>query len=99
GGDVLVGFGEAFFGDGEMVHEGEAEVVFFGGKVDFEEAAAELAGGLPANLAANAGFVTCGVDGFEFAHEMEQSGFEEVQIFCASGEESAEGELGAFSFV
>src|SRR5437867_270053 len=41
GGDVLLGAGETFFGDGKLVHEGEAEVLFFGGEVDFEKAAAE----------------------------------------------------------
>src|SRR5436853_7668521 len=29
GGDVLMSAGKAFLGDGELVHEGEAEVVFF----------------------------------------------------------------------
>ena len=29
GGDVLLGTGEPFFGAGELVHEGEAEVGFF----------------------------------------------------------------------
>ena len=31
GSDIRVGFGEALFGDGKLVHAGEAEVVFFGG--------------------------------------------------------------------
>ena|ERR1041385_1183727 len=33
-GDVLLGFGEAFLGGGELVHETKAEVVFFAGKID-----------------------------------------------------------------
>jgi len=37
GGDVLVGPGEAFFGDRKVVHEGEGEVVFGGGEIDFEK--------------------------------------------------------------
>ena len=44
GGDVLVAAGEAFFSDGELVHEGETEVMFFGGEIDFGEVAGEFGG-------------------------------------------------------
>ena len=62
GGDVLVVTRESFFTNGELVHESEAEVVFFGGKVDFEETARELAGGFPTNLATEARLVASALD-------------------------------------
>ncbi len=65
GGEVGIGFGEVFLGDGELVHEGEAEVVFFGGEIDLEEAAGEFAGGFPADLAAEAGLSDCGPSALE----------------------------------
>ena len=40
-----------------MVHEGEAEVRFFGGEVDLEKNASVMAGGFPTDLFAQAGLV------------------------------------------
>ena len=84
---------------GELVHEGEAEVMFSGGEIDFKEAAAEAAGGFPADLAAEAGFVAGTLDGAEVLEEEEEGSFEEMPIFGAGGEESGEPEVGAFDFV
>jgi len=94
-----VGAGEAFFGDGELVHEGEAEVVFFCAEVDLEEAAGEMLGGFPAYLAAESGLVAGGLEVVEVLEEEEEDGFEEMPVFGASGEEGAEPEFGAFDFV
>jgi len=99
GGDILLGAGESFFGDGELVHEGEAEVVFFGGEIDFKEAGAEGLGGLPADLAAESGLVAGGLEGREAAQEGVEDGFEEVPVFGAAGEEGAKPEDGAFGLV
>ncbi len=99
GGDIVLGTGESLFADRELVHEREAEVVFFGGEIDRGKAAGELAGGFPADLAAETGFVAGGLESGEFFEEKEQSGFEKVPIFGACGEESAEPEFGAVDFV
>ena len=90
GGDVLVSMGKPLFGNGELVHEGESEVLFFGGEVYFEETTAEFAGGFPADLASEAGFITGALDVAELLHEVEEDGFEEVPVFGAAGEEGAE---------
>ena len=60
---------EALFGDGELVHQGEADVVFMGGQVDGGELAAELFGSFPADLAAETGFIAAGLNGMKTAHE------------------------------
>ncbi len=99
GGDVGFGPGEAFFGHGELVHEGETEVVFFGGEVHFCESAGEVFGGFPADLTAEAGLVTGGLEVFEVFEEVEQDGFEEVPIFGAASAEGAEPEFIAARFV
>ena len=99
GGDVLIGAGEAFFGDRELVHEGEAEVGFFGGKIDFKEAAAEAGGGFPTDLATEARFVASGLDGGQVLQEAREDGGEEVPVFGAGGEEGAEPEGGVFGLV
>ena len=61
-GDVLLAAGESFLNRGELIHEGEAEVVLFGGEINGSESATEMLGGVPADLAAKAGLVT-GVSG------------------------------------
>ena len=99
GGDVLLGTRETFFGDRELVHEGEAEVLLLTGEIDFEEAAAELAGGFPTDLAAETGFVASSVEPGKPFQEKEKNRFEEVPIFGASGEERAETENGRGDFV
>ncbi len=99
GGDVLLGAGEAFFCDGELVHEGETEVLFFRGEVDLEEPAAELVGGFPTDLAAKAGFIAGTTDGGQMLEEIEEDGFEKVPIFGADSEERAEPKFCAFGFI
>ena len=54
GGDVGVIFWEMFFGNGELVHEGKAEVLLAGGEVDFVKCPREFSGRLPTDLAAEA---------------------------------------------
>ena len=85
GGNILFGFREAFLGNGELVHEGETEVMLFAGEIDLEEAAGKLFGGFPTNLPTEAGFVPGGLDGFEVAQAKEKNGFEEIPIFGADG--------------
>ena len=63
-GDVRLGAGEALLSHRELVHEGESEVVLFGGKVNLGKGAAELSGGFPANLSAETGVVAGGLEGF-----------------------------------
>jgi hypothetical protein len=41
------------FSVGELIHEGKAEVAFFGAEVDEEEPTAVMTGGFPANLASD----------------------------------------------
>ena len=55
GGDVLLASGESFFGDGELVHESETKVAFFGGEIDGQEAAGVALRGLPTDLLAQSG--------------------------------------------
>ena len=68
----------------------EAEIVLFGGEVDRGEAIAEAASGFPADLLAETGLVAGGLDGLEVLQEIEEDGFEEMPIFGADGEESAQ---------
>ena len=58
-----------------------------------------MAGGFPADLAAEAGFVAGGLEPRQLFEEEEESGFEKMPIFGARGEESAEPEFGAVDFV
>jgi len=55
-------------------------------------------GGFPANLAAEAGLVTRGLEVGQF-QEKEEDGFEKVPAFGANGEESTEPEVGTFDFI
>jgi len=93
GGDVVLGFGEAFLGGGELVHEGEAEVVFFAGEIDGSEAARETFASVPTDLLAEAGAVAGGLETAEGAQEGEEDGGEQVPVFGAGGEEGAEPEF------
>jgi len=52
--DVGVVFWKMFFGDGELIHECEAEVLFFCAEVDFGEFVRELLTRFPTDLAAEA---------------------------------------------
>ena len=58
-----------------------------------------MAGGFPADLAAEAGFVASGLNVLEQAKEVEEHGFEEMPVFGAAGEESAEPEIIALDFI
>src|ERR1043165_4273910 len=96
-GNILLAFREAFFGRGELVHEGETEVMLFRSEIDFEEATRKLFGRFPTNLAAEAGFVPSPLDGVEMAQEIKENGFEKVPVFGADGQERAERQLGGSS--
>src|ERR1043165_2764167 len=99
GGNVLVASGKAFFGGGKLVQKGEAQVVLFGGKIDRGETAAEMAGSLPTDLAAHAGFIARALNRAEFAEEREEDGFKEIPIFGPAGEEAAQPKDGVFYLV
>jgi len=99
GGDVLLASRETLFGDGELVHESEAEIGFGVGKVDLLETSGELGGGFPTDLAAEAGFVAGGFEVAKVIKEDKEDGFQEMPIFGPGGEEGAEPEFGAFDFV
>src|SRR6266446_751772 len=99
GSDVLLGAGEAFFGDRELVHEGKTEVLFFSGEVDLEEPVAELVGGFPTDLATEAGFIAGTTDGGQMLEEIEEDGFEKVPVFGTDSEERAEPKFCALGFV
>ena len=99
GGDVGVVFWNMFFGDGELVHKGEAEVLFFCAEVYFGKFVGVLLSSFPADLAAEAGFVAGGADAGDVLEEEEEDGFDEVPVFGAAGEESAEPEVVGAGFV
>ena len=99
GGDVGLLFRESLGGVRKLIHEGESEIMFFGGKVHLEKAAREFCGGFPADLAAKTGFVTSSFDRSQVAQEIEENGFDEVPIFGAAGKKGAEPEFVAFGFV
>ena len=99
GGDVGFGPGEAFLTTGKLVHQGEAQVLFFGGEIDFKEAGAELVGGFPTDLAAEAGLVAGGLEIAQVRQEIEENGLEELPVLSASGEEGTKPEFIAFGFV
>ena len=98
-GDVGFGAREMFFGNGELVHKREAEVVFFGGKVHFGKGPREFAGGFPTDLAAEAGLVAGGLNVREVLHKIEEDGFEEMPILGATGKQGAEVELVAVGLI
>ena len=93
GGNIGLAFRKAFFGHGELVHEGKAEVMFFGGEVDLDETAAEMFGGFPADLAAQAGLIAGGLDAGQALQEIEQDRFEKMPILCAAGKQAAQPEF------
>src|SRR5207248_1417689 len=90
GGDVLFASGKALLSGGKLVHKGKAEVMFFAGEIDGGKSAAAVLTGFPADLAAKAGRVASGLHVAEFAEELEKNGFDEIPIFGAAGEETAE---------
>jgi len=99
GGNVRLVLGEMFFGDGELVHEGEAEVLLFAAEVDFGKFVRELLGGFPTDLPAQPGFVACGANAREFFEEEEEDGFDEVPVFSATSEQGAKPEVVGAGFV
>src|SRR5882672_275322 len=98
-GDVLLAAGEALLAGGKLVHEAEAEVVFFGAEVDRGKTTTEAVGGLPTELVAQTGGVASAIHVPEHAQEIEEDGLEKVPIFGAAGEESPQPKLIAFGFV
>ena len=97
--DVLLGSGETLLGGGKLVHESEAEVVFFAGEIDGGKFATVLLAGFPADLAAKAGLVAGSLNVTKLTHKCIKNGLDEIPIFGATGEESAEPELFAFALV
>ena len=79
GGNIGLAFRKAFFGHGELVHQGKAEVMLFRGEVDLQETAAELFGGFPADLAAQAGLIAGGLDAGQALQEIEQDRLRKCQ--------------------
>jgi len=69
----------------------ESPGLVFGGQIDLQETAAELAGSFPTVLAAEAGLVAGAANRGDISQEAEESGTEEVPIFGAGGEEGAKG--------
>src|SRR3954466_11709850 len=99
GGDVLLAFGESFLRGGELVHESEAEIVFFAGEVYRSEDGGVILRGLPADLAAEAGFIAGGPNVPHHPEQIEEGGLEEIPILGAAGEKAAEPEITAFDFI
>ena len=99
GRDVGVVFGEMFFGAGELIHEGEAQVLLFCGEVYLGEFVRVLLGSFPTDLTSEAGFVACRLEAREFFEEEEEDGFDEVPVFGATGEESTKPEVIGAGFV
>ena len=77
-GDVLLAARETFLGGCKLIHQGETEVMFFAGEINFHEAIAEAPRSFPADLFAEAGLVAGGLDRTEVFQEAEQDGLEEV---------------------
>jgi len=98
-GDVLFAAGKSFLGGGELLHESETEVVLFAAEVDGDETAAEMAGGVPTDLAAEAGSIARRLNGPQLGKEFEEHSAQEVPIFRAAGEEGAQPKLRALHFV
>ena len=99
GGDVRFGFGESFFSDRELVHEGKSEVVFFGTEIDGEKAAGKLLGGFPADLAAETGLVAGALEAGQLAEKAEENGFEEIPIVGSDGKQRPQPELGTLRLI
>ncbi len=97
--DVLLSSGETLLGGGKLVHESKTEVVLFAGEIDGGKFAAVLLAGFPADLAAKAGLVAGSPNVAKLTHKGIKNGLDEIPIFGATGEESAEPELFAFALV
>ena len=99
GGDVLVRFWETFLGGGEFVHEAETEVAFLAAEIYAEEFVfAEMSGGFPTDLAAEAGGVA-GAAEVGKGKEGEEGGFEEVPVVGAGGQEGGEPEIVVYGLI
>ena len=97
--DVLLSSGETLLGGGELVHESKTEVVLFAGEIDGGKFAAVLLAGFPADLAAKAGLVAGSLNVAKLTHKCIKDGLDEIPIFGATGEESAEPKFCALGFV
>ena len=98
-GDVLMLPGEALSSTAELIHEGEAEVMFFGGKIYGFHGPGKFLAGFPADLTAEAGFVADALNARQFAEEEIEGDAEEIPVFGAAGEEGAEPEFVTLSFI
>jgi hypothetical protein len=99
GGDVLIVFGKAFLGGGELVHEGETDVMLFAGEVYGGKFTSETLGGVPTDLAAEAGGVATNLKVSKTADELEDDGAEEMPIVGSTSEEAAEPEVVSPDFI
>jgi len=99
GGDIGMGTGEALFAHGKLVHEREAEDVFFAGEIDGAKFAGEKASHFPADLATETGFIAAGLEVGKLAQENGEDGADEMPILSAAGKERREFEGAALEFV
>ena len=67
--------------------------MLFGGEINFEETAGELAGGFLANLATQAGFVARSLNRAKFTEEFEKNRFEKIPIFSAASKQATQPEF------
>ncbi len=86
-------------GGGELVHEGEAEVVFFGSEVDGGEATGKALGSFPTDLTAKAGGIATSFEGADVGKEFEENGLKEMPVFGAAAKEAAEPEFIALALI
>jgi hypothetical protein len=84
---------------GELVHESEAEIMLFAAEVDGGKAAAEMAGGIPTDLAAETGSIARGLERTQLEEEFEEDGPQEIPIFGPAGKEAAQPKVRTFEFV
>jgi len=94
-----VTFGDVLFGNGELVHKREAQLLLFCAKVHLAKFVRVLVGGFPTDLAAEPGFVAGGADAREVLKKKEEACFDEVPIFCATGKEGAQPEVVGTGFI
>ncbi len=98
-GDVLLGAGKALLSAGELVHDGEPQVMLFGGEAHGSKGGRILGGGFPTDLTSQPRLVPGRLDVVEVIHEEEEESFEDVPVVGAASEEGAKPEVGALGFV
>ena len=78
GSDVLMGAREAFFGDGKLVHEKEADVVLLTAEIDLGKGAGKALASFPADLATQPGFIAATFHVMGAEHEGIEDGFQKA---------------------